>query len=374
MTWPFCYLILNVLETHTDVVHIDRRTFYKNMTKDFPKDYSPGRILVIQLRQIGDVLLTTPSLRALRKRFPEAYIAYLSEPLAATVLEGNENIDEVIVRDPKEGGLEPLRTIVDIRKRGFDLVIDFLANPRTTPITFFSKAKTTISYADNRRRMFYTHPVMPEPGFTAGQKLSLLRVLGCGPEPLDLDMAVPERAKKKIREFVEEQGLDQAPRPLVCVEPFHKRPVREYPGESFRRLSELMVEEWGATVVVCWGPGREAEARAIVDNAKVGLIMAPPTDLHEMAELYGKADLWLGNDCGPRHIAASQGLPTFALIGPTDDAWTPPGPRHISESKDIPCRPCNKRYCPEEHHDCMKGFTPEEVFERLAAFWESVKS
>src|SRR3990172_6193157 len=99
--------------------------------KRIPDDFAPARILVIQLRQIGDVLLTTPALRALKKRFPAALISYLAEPLPAKVLEGNPNIDELIIRDLKEGGLEPVRTIQRIRAARFDLVVDFLANPRT---------------------------------------------------------------------------------------------------------------------------------------------------------------------------------------------------------------------------------------------------
>lgn len=339
--------------------------------KDVPRDFSPSRILVIQLRQIGDVLLATPSLRALRRRFPKARIFFLSEPGPAKVLSENPDLDEIIIRDPKAGGIEPLRTILDVRSRRFDLVVDFLANPRTAIISLFSGARVRISYAGNRRSGFYTHPVEPQGVFSALQKLSLLRVLGIDGGPVDLVMPVADYAKKRIDTWFEGNGLGQRTGPLVCQEPFQKWPVLEYPAAHQRELARMMMDRWGATVVVCWGPGREDDARRFVEGA--GLLLAPPTDLHELAALYGKADLWVGADSGARHIAASQKVPTFAVFGPTDDAWTPPGPRHLSVGMDkLECRPCNKRRCPEGHHRCLQQFPPEEVFERLDQFWKEV--
>ncbi|HUT52106.1 MAG TPA: glycosyltransferase family 9 protein [bacterium] len=338
-----------------------------------PKDFAPGRILVVQLRQIGDVLLTTPALRALKKRFPGARISYLAEPLPAKVLEGNPNIDEVIVRNPREGGLEPLKTIRRARAGRFDLVVDFLANPRTALIAWLSGAKVTISYAGNRRSIFYTHAVAAEGVFSGEQKLSLLRVLGAGPESMELDMAVPERAKQRIAAWWDEKGLAGTARPVVCLEPFQKWEALTYPAKSFVKVCELMRRKWGATVIVCWGPGREEDAKNIVESARPDLVLAPPTDLFELAALYRRADLWVGVDGGPRHIAAAQGLPTFAVLGPSDDAWTPPGPRHISVyRRDLACRPCNKRSC-KSRIECMTEFKPEEVFERLEQFWERVR-
>ena len=338
------------------------------MTRELPAGFAPARILVIQLRQIGDVLLTTPSLRALRRRFPEATISFLVEPTPAQVLWGNPNLDEIIIRDPRGGALEPLRTIRAIRSRRFDLVVDFLGSPRTAPIALLSGARVTISDANRRRAFLYTHPVRPQGLFTAERKLSLLAPLGCGLEPMRLDMALPPAAREKARAWLVAQGIDRAA-PLAILEPFHKRWVLEYPAEGFRRLAELMVERWGAAVVVGWGPGREAEARALVASAKVKLLLAPPTSLHEMAALFVEADLWVGNESGPRHIAASQGTPTFAVLGPTDDTWTPPGPEHLSVGRDdLPCRPCNLRYCPENNHSCMRDFAPEKLFARLDEF------
>jgi len=342
--------------------------------KEIPADFSPARVLVIQLRQIGDALMTTPALRALRKRWPQARLAYLAEPLPALVLAGNPNLDELIIRQPRSGVLEPLNTIRKVRAGRFELVIDFLANPRTALISLLSGAKVTLSFAGNPRSVLYSHPVPPEGIFSGAQKLSLLRVLGVSGESLEMDMPVPEAARKKMEAWFSASGLDRVPRPLVCLEPFQKWPALTYPASAWIKVCEAMVEKWSAAVVVCWGPGREPEARAMVESSPGRLFLAPPTTLHELAALYQKGDLWVGVDGGPRHIAAAQRLPTFAVLGPSDDAWTPPGPRHLSVAKSLPCRPCNRRVCPEPGLPCMREFPPEEVFARLDEFFRGLET
>ncbi len=313
--------------------------------------------------------MTTPSVRALKKRYPEARLSFLSEPLSAKVLQGNPYIDEIIIRDPKEGFLEPVKTIARVRAKKFDLVVDFLANPRTSLLTRLSGARCTISFAGGRRSGFYKVAVQPEGIFAASRKLSLLKPLGIEGESADLEMAVPERAKDYIHEWLEGAGLG-ARGPVVCHEPFPKWPVLTYPAEYHARLAAWMTERWNASVIICWGPGREDEARELIGKSQAPLLLAPRTDLHELAALYSRADLWVGTDGGPRHIAAARGLPTFAVMGPTGDAWTPIG-RHLSFGRDeLECRPCNQRYCPLDTHACMKELEPERVWEKLDQFKE----
>ncbi len=332
-----------------------------------PENINPSRILVIQLRQIGDVLLCTPAVRALRKRFPDAHLAFLADKVPSRVLEENPDLDEVIVRDAAKGKLAPVRTIREVRQKNFDLVIDFLANPRTTMISMLSGAKLTLSYANTRRARFYKITAEPEGVFSAQQKLSLLRVLGCETDDLALEMPVPRRAEEKIESWF--QNTDALKRPLVCLDPFSKWPVLEYPPAHHLELASLMRERWGATIIICWGPGRKEDADKMAEE-ETSLYIAPPTDLMEAAALYKKADLWVGNDGGARHLAASQGTPTFAVFGPTGHEWTPAGDIHQSVAMDgISCRPCNKRYCPEVHHNCMNKFAPEEVFGLLDDFF-----
>ncbi len=343
------------------------------MPKPVPDDFRPKNVLVIQLRQIGDVILSTPALRALRKRFPEAGISYLAEPLPAEVLELNNNIDRLIIREPGGGPFEALHTIKRVRDAKFDLVIDFLSNPRSTLIAMLSGAKVTIGHTRNLRRLCYTRAVELEGTFPGEHKLSVLRSLGCDPEPMDLDLPVPDHARQSMVKWFEEAGLSGSPRPVVCVAPFHKRPVRQYPAEGFLDIIELLKNKWGATIILCREPGREAEAGELASRSKVPVTLGPRTTLHQAAALYGLCDLWIGNEGGARHIAASQGAPTFAILGPSSDQWTPPGQMHVSRGKPgLECRPCLARHCPEKHHKCMREFEPKEVFQMIEEFWQGI--
>jgi ADP-heptose:LPS heptosyltransferase len=331
--------------------------------------FEPDRILIIQLRQMGDVLLTTPAVRALRKRYPESHIAYLVEDVPGQVLQGNRNINELMIRDDKSGWKESIETLARVRRGRFDLVVDFLANPRTALITSLSRATVSISYLNHRRHFAYTHPVMPQGTYSAAHKLSLLRVLGCPMDSLELDMELPESAQAFARKFMSQHGLSHS-RPIVCLYPFHKRPVREWPPEYFMSLADRIKREWDAAVIILWGPGREGEAESFLDRATENHFLVPPMDIFELAAFCREADLFVGNDGGPRHIAASQNTPTFIILGPSDEAWTPPAEIHTTVAKDIPCRPCNLRYCPEKHHACMRELKPEFVFSRLSEFWQ----
>ncbi len=333
------------------------------------KNFEPERILIIQLRQMGDVLLTTPAVRALRKRYPESHIAYLVERVPGQVLRYNGHINEIMIRDDKRGWRESLETLLRVRKGRFDLVVDFLANPRTALITYLSRAKVSISYSNHRRYFAYTHPVMPEGTFSAEHKLSLLRVLGCPLDSLELEMKIPAVAQESVRNFMSQHGLAHD-RPIICMYPFHKRPVREWPPEYFVSLADRLKREWNAAVIFLWGPGREDEARQILDMATEKHFLVPPMDIFELGAFCREADLFVGNDGGPRHIAASQSTPTFIILGPSDDAWTPPGRIHTTVTEDVPCRPCNLRYCPEKHHACMRELKPDYAFMRLEEFWK----
>ncbi len=331
------------------------------------KSFEPERILVIQLRQMGDVLLTTPALRALRRRYPGAFISYLVEPVPGEVLRGNPCLNEIINRPTDGSWLEPFQTISRVRQGRFDLVIDYLANPRTSLITMLSGARVSISYAHRRRNFAYTHPTMPEGVFSANHKLSLLRVLGCETGCLDLEMEVPAAAEASVRDFLAREGIDES-RPVVCLYPFHKRPVREWMPEYFADLADRIKREWKAAVIVLWGPGRDRDAERFIDTAGEKHHLAPPMDIYELAAFCKRADIFVGNDGGPRHIAASQKTPTFIVVGPSTDSWTPPSDINATVSNDVECRPCDLPYCPEKHHACLRELKPDSVFERLKQF------
>src|SRR5713101_7610107 len=152
------------------------------MRSDLPPRLPAERILIIQFRQIGDVLLSTPVLRALRCYYPQSYIAFLTEPSPGRVLEGNPLLDEVIIRPRHATWRQQWQLLRHIRRQHFELVIDLIGNPRSAVLTRLSGARHRLAFARFPRSLLYTMLVThhhPIPGCTVAKRPRLL-------EPLDI--------------------------------------------------------------------------------------------------------------------------------------------------------------------------------------------
>jgi len=338
------------------------------MSKAIPRDFQ--KILVIQLKQMGDVLLCTPALRALRKKFPDAQIAFLLDSTFEPLLRLNPELNLVLARDPAEI-LEPLRTIYRVRQFAPDLVIDYLANPRTALLTLLSGAQTTLSYANKRRAFIYKIKAPASAGYVAEEKLSLLKPLGIEDANLDLVFNYPAGALEKAQKMLASFGITDRDF-LVALDLFHKRPARQWLVQNFIELADRLSENFQAKVVITCLPQNRPRAEQAIAQARRRHYIASDLDLFELAALIHCAQLFLGNDAGTKHIAVSQKTPSFTILGPSSLQWTPPSPIHQTASIDLDCRPCSHHQCPEPEHPCQTRLTPETVFEKLSRFIEQI--
>ncbi len=335
----------------------------KQLEREFPK-----RILVIQLRQLGDVLLTTPSLRALRSRFPSSIIAFLVDSAFEPLLRFNPDLDLILAREPGEK-FESIKTLRRIRSFAPDLVIDYLANPRTTLLSVCSGANLTISYANKRRAGFYKLAVMPEGSYVAQEKLSLLAPLGIDwkKQSLDLVFNFPVQARARIEKILEQLGIK--PEDFVVVlDLFHKRPARQWAPENFLEIADRLADEFQAKVIITCLEENRFRAEELLQKRKIPHYLAPSLSLFELGALISRADLFLGGDAGAKHIAVSQNTPSFTILGPSGEQWTPPSPLHQTIFLNLDCRPCSYHICPKPGHPCMSQISPEMVWERLKQF------
>lgn len=336
----------------------------ENLPRDL-LDISPRRILMLQLRQIGDALLATPSAQLLRQRFPQADIDFVTEKKCAPVLEHNPHITRVVALDKKElgGGLGSLLWYWRAARRGYDLVVDFQQLPRCRFITAFSGAKVRLSYDPPwYNRFLYTHTVKPLPGYAAFCKASLLRPLGVhwrGEKPR---IYLTEAERVRTRETLASFGIDPA-EPLVTLDPSHRRATRRWPAVHFARLADLAAREKpGLRFLALYGPGEEEDARRVAAASQTpGLITVPDRvlGLREMAGVIEAAALHVGNCSAPRHFAVALDTPSLTLLGATSAAWTYPGPGHEHVASDMPCQSCNLNVCPKGDVPCLQGLLPE---------------
>jgi lipopolysaccharide heptosyltransferase II len=340
-------------------------------------------ILLVRLRLIGDVVFTTPVIRALRRRDAGARLTYLVEPAAEPVLRNNPSLDELIVV-PRRGGLarvtDDIAIARDLRRRRFDLVIDLHGGPRSAWFTWASGAPRRIGYRMPGRTWMYTDRIQRPPDLGASHSVEnqweLLKPLGIGPpNPVDdaVEMSGDAAAAERVDERLRAAGIASA-HPLVVLHVSAGNPFRRWPEASFVSLiSALIRRDPSRRIVITSGPSDAdaarrvtAEARRLLGTNAAGLPDAGDFDLGELRALIARASVYIGGDSGPAHIAATTRTPIVELLGPTLAGRSRPwrDPRWYSETidaGDLPCRPCNQRHCAPGDFRCLTKIDPDHV-------------
>ena len=342
------------------------------------------RILLIRLRQIGDVVFTTPAVHALRRRFPSAHLAYIVEPAAAAIVAGNPHLDEVIVA-PRRGGmrglLDDLALGRRLRARQFDLAIDFHGGPRASLLTWLSRAPVRIGYQVAGRSWIYTRPVARprelRPRHSVVNQWDLLATLDIpppDPSASPMEMAAEPAAAAAVAERLARAGAATGD-PLVVIHVSACNPFRRWPAAHFVELvTALAIDDPARRIIVTSGPsegdaaGRVvAGARARLDRAAASRILScGEFSLAELRALLDRAALYIGGDSGPLHIAATTRVPIVGLYGPTLPERSAPwrSDRYVTESVDagpLPCRPCAQRVCAPGDFRCLISILPAQV-------------
>ncbi len=347
------------------------------MSRPYPG--TPRRILIVALRQLGDCLLATPLVRALRRSFPHAHIAFLVERPFAPLTEGHPDLDRVIAYDPRRGrswrglggyleaSLDALRVI---RRNHYDCIIDLLGNQKTALMALISGARWRVGFAGRPRQWAYTHVVSGSgrERYVADRKCDLGRVLGAEPEDLNLSLSIPDAAGTWAEGYLRSAGFADG-RPLVAMAPTSIMETRRWMPEGYAAVADRVAREIGAHILLLWGPGERDRALAVASQMGTEPTLVPPTDLGQLAALLARCDVLVSNDNGPKHVAVAAGTPTVTIFGPTDErTMNPPDAvRHPALRVDVPCARCGlKRGCPNELI-CMTRLDPDTTFQRVAA-------
>ena len=310
------------------------------------------KILAIQLRRIGDVLVTTPALAALRQRYPEAEIAYLTEAPSHLVLQGNPAVDKVLLYPKGASAWAHGRMALALRRMRFDCVIDFFSNPRSAQLAWASGAPRRIGFDFPGRRWAYTQRITQPPGrqYAASHKLLLTAALGADTASQLPRFFLDDEARHYAEKQLEELGVSPSEL-LVALSPVSRQPYKVWPAKYFARIADVLIERYGARVLLLWGPGEEHFADEVrLEMVHQALPSYPVPSLPRMAALLERADLYVGNDNGPRHFAIAVNTPTVTVFGrPFPENWTPPGqPQHRVIAHDPGCKAnCTYPRCPD---------------------------
>jgi ADP-heptose:LPS heptosyltransferase len=355
------------------------------LTKPLSKTTDFSRILLVRLRLIGDVVLTTPAIRALHETYPNARLSYLVEPLSAPIVWRNPHLDEVIVAAAPDapGRLrDDVRLGIELGRRRFDLAIDFHGGPRSSWFTWASRAPYRIGYAVAGRAWMYTtriaRPRALRRRHSVLNQWDLLEPLGISqpaPATHPTEFVADPLAAGAVGSWLNASGVGTEHR-LVIVHVGARIAFRRWPPERFAETIEAIGRADPRTrFAVIAGPGEDTAERVVADArhrlpASMRSTVLDPRawTLDEIHALSARAALYIGCDTGPAHIAGTTAVPIVALYGPTLPEtwapWRPAGPVTIPLAvQGLPCRPCDQRVCEPGDFRCLNWIRPEQVLE-----------
>jgi len=331
-----------------------------------------ARILVVKLATIGDLLLATPALRALRESYPQAQLDLLVTPSSAGVLDDWDVINRVIVLDkylfdhPKQLLTKPtnllkLRPLLrELRGGHYDAVLLmhhltlFFGRRKHQALMLATGAKYLVGL-DNGHGWFLNVKV-PDQGFGAMHEaeycLAVAEAVGGRTSEKWLTMPLNDEQRQQARQLVfGDEPAEQAARPIIAMHPGSGgySTARRWSPERFAQLADTLYQDVGGQLLLVGGP-EEAELHVqIMGMLKSGVpvrSLAGKGKIQVTAAVLELADLFIGNDAGPMHLAAAVGTPTVAIFGLSNsDAWGPytgnrPGSKAIVVKQDLPCMPC----------------------------------
>ncbi len=321
-----------------------------------------NRILVIKLRAIGDVLLSTPVVRNLRDHFPAAQIDFLTDKFAADVVLGNPWVSNVLSFDREsETGAGIIRRV---RNQSYDLVIDLFSNPRSAIITGLSGARFRAGFPFRWRKYAYNIIITPRAGniHNIDFNLDALRRLDIPVHYREPYFPLSSNAKDFAGEWIRRENLGGST--VVGLNPSGGWSTKRWGLDHFARLGDCIAERHRASIIILWGPGEEEDSRIIRQRMKKNARLIPKTTLSQLGAIIRQCSFIVSNDSGPMHIAAALHVPTLGIFGPTNPRQQGPyGEMHRwIRNEELDCLECSLTSCPIGNV-CMTELTVDRVMQ-----------
>jgi heptosyltransferase-2 len=338
---------------------------------------APRRILVRCPNPVGDAVMATPALRALRHAHPTAEIVLMGLPANEVLLRGVESFDEYL-RIEEKGLRATLSRVLELRARRFDWALVLPDSPRAALDAFLARIPRRAGYArDILRRTLVTDALEAPrengrrmPFSMIERYLRITRLLGCPDAGDSLDLVVDVDSERRVADRLDGLGVAKDDRVLLVTPGASYGGSKLWPPGHFARACDEIRRRFDLLPVLVPAPNADEiaivrEVAAAMQECCVALVDRPGT-LEDLKALVARATLLLTNDTGPRHIAVALDRPVITLIGPTDPRHT----GHLLErqrvlQEDFDCVPCGKKVCPIDHR-CMTRLSPGRVVDAAA--------
>jgi heptosyltransferase-2 len=345
----------------------------------------PAKILVFQPSWVGDAVMATPTLRALRELYPESHISYLMRRYVKDLYSGMPWADQLITYRTGKTKAKAGKGMFDLgarlRSGKFDLAVLLPNSFKSALICKMANIPRIFGYERDGRGFLLTDRLLPVkdkgkfvPSPMIHSYLGLAKYLGSTTRDLRMQLFVTDSDRREAREVFAKAELDpmlerpaaKGKPPLIVLNPGAQYGAAKlWKSEYFAQLADRFIQDLGATVLLSSAPRERKIVDSILKQMKhsaIDLSTAGVT-LGSLKEIVRRCDLMVTNDTGPRHIAAAMDVPVVTVFGPTHPEWTEiyyPKERQVAIK--VFCGPCQKKVCPLDHR-CMTGVTPAMVWD-----------
>lgn len=324
---------------------------------------------------VGDLVMATPALRAVRNHFPEAEIVGVMRHYLAGLLEGTDLINRVFpfeAPDRMSGG-SSLETLAEFRRERFDLALLLPNSFRSAWWAWMGGARRRVGFARNGRRWLLNDalpaPHCKQPHSALEDYLQLAAAVGCQNISRDIELATLPHDEDQLEDFwLRNPGLQQ--NGVVCLNvggAFGS--AKHWPDTSASLLARRIALELDKTVLVLCGPAERQQAAQIAQLANHPHVLSLAEEALSLGLIKAavkQAELLVSTDSGPRHFAAGFQTPVVVLFGPTHQAWSETRySRSLPLQLSLDCGPCQQRTCPLGHHRCMRDLSSDMVFDAV---------
>lgn len=334
------------------------------------------KIAILLPNWIGDVVMATPTLRAIHKRYgARGEVAHVLRPIAAKVLAGTRWADEAFLYDrrsenPDHRGLALLRRL---RAWEPDAMVLLTNSLWAGAVAWLAGAPLRVGYVRNGRGPLLSTPLLPPrengqliPVSAIDYYLELAYAIECPIEPPRLELATQPNDERIVQQIWRKLKLDQSERVIIFNTGSAVGSAKHWPRKYYVELAHRLVADGRNAILIICGPAERqaaAEIAAAVRHPRVHSMADQDLSIGVAKACVKKSQLMVTTDSGPRHFAPAFDVPVVTLFGPIDSRWSDSHhERAINLSHPVDCGPCGKSVCPFEHHRCMRELSVDRVY------------
>jgi ADP-heptose:LPS heptosyltransferase len=282
------------------------------------------KALVLQIRRLGDVLMTTPLLRSLKAGLPDTIVHVCLERSSVPAIQANPHVDAIVL---SPGGAS-LRLVPRLRRENYDVVFDTLGVPASARLAFLTGAPVRIGPDRPWRRACYTHRCSDQPStYAALEKLTYLEPLGLRTHDCRIELFSTADDARDAESAWRRAALSPGAR-VIAFAPAARRSDKRWPPERFAEVCDCWSQRESVVFLPVFGPGEEAQVESVVARSRrpdTFRYPCPVVPFTALPPLLARCDGYFGNDSGIRHAAIAAGIPTAAVfMQPDPVSWTPP--------------------------------------------------